>query len=325
MFHYTISNPPYQLDSNNQHNTATSNIYHLFYQYGIQTSSDTIMIFPAGRWMQKTDRGLQAANIITPNVESIDYYANDTSSKVFPTVHIDDGVAIVSSSSNISDTVLLNGYHYDRPSEESILPLTPYGVQLVRKIRNKLGSYPSISSRKFSNNFGLRTYYVERNKDRVCQNVPSVMSDYVEAWLANDAKGVEKRVEHYYLLKDEVTWTSPRVKVYESFKVCASKESGKRPDRSNYIVVDRNTVVGESWTIYGYFPTRREAENYKKYLDVPIVKTLLAESKGGKNKTWGHFVPDLGDYSDSNPHIDWDATLDEQICDMFNLLDCKLT
>lgn len=108
-------------------------------------------------------------------------------------------------------------------------------------------------------------------------------------------------------------------KIYSKYKVCAVKEAGAYSDSATYRVVGNNTVIGESWYIFGLFNTEQEAINYKKYLDTKTVRKLLSESKGGKMKTWGHFVPDLEDYTSRNPHIDWDKPLDPQLYKLFNL------
>ena len=76
-------------------------------------------------------------------------------------------------------------------------------------------------------------------------------------------------------------------------------------------------IVGESWTVIGSFDTYESADNYVKYLNTDIVKLLLRESSGGKSKTWGYFVPDLEDYSNDNPYIDFNKNIEDQLYSLF--------
>lgn len=320
LFTYTVSNPPYQMDASNEFNNAANNIFHRFYESGIILSDETIMIFPGGRWMQRAAKSRQASNVIYPTVKTIDWYPNSSEkgiNKVFDSVDIPDGVCIVTGSDyNKKDFIELNGYSMEKPGESEIIPLSTKGTLIVKKVFDNFDHF-IIQQKMPSMLFGLRTYYVERNQDKCSSHKTDKYN--ISAWLANKEKGASKRVEEFFINKKEIQWDKKKEEMFHKYKVCSSKESGKRPDMSNYTVVNNNTVIGESWVIFGAFDTKKEAYNYKKYLDSNIIKILLSESKGGKLKTWGYFVPDLGDYTDNNPDIDWSKPLDPQLYKLFDL------
>lgn len=316
LFDHCVSNPPYQKDTGSKNNNTANNIFHLFYQQAGNTSSVLTMIFPGGRWMQKSSKGIQAANIIYPTVDKIYWYPNDSIGKVFTNVEIPDGVSIVLSHSGSASVITVNDVWVPRPTGKDILPLSQNAIKIV----DSLPLENTIQRRKMPDKFyGLRTYYVERNPDKVSKNP---VSGYMKAFLANDNKGTNKRVEEYWLNPVDVTWNDTNRKVFEQYIVCTSGAGiVKNPSGAHYRVINKNILLGESWVIVGSFDTRIEAENYKKYLDSSFVKFLLRESQGGKSRTWGVFVPDLEDYTSSNPNIDWNGSLDKQLCSLFGLDD----
>ena len=322
LFDYCVSNPPYQMELNNGYNNATVNIFHRFYAYGLSCCNDVRMIFPGGRWMQQAHRGREAADIIFPTVDSIRWYPHGNDSgvtRVFPGVYIPDGVVVVSGCKNQNNKIfLLNGIWFPYIDNNStVLPLTSTGVSIMRKLYNRYDHY-LIDKKQSTTVFGLRSFFVERNPGKVADT----QTDYynTKAWLTDDNKGTRKRVRKYFINSGLIDWDKKNItKIYSKYKVCAVKEAGAYSDSATYRVVGNNTVIGESWYIFGLFNTEQEAINYKKYLDTKTVRKLLSESKGGKMKTWGHFVPDLEDYTSRNPHIDWDKPLDPQLYKLFNL------
>ena len=322
LFDYCVSNPPYQMDKSTGKNNTADNIFHLFYQYGIDFTHQVIMIFPGGRWMQRSSRGNKAAHVIYPTVNTIDWYPNGDEkniTKVFPGVIIHDGVCIVTGSHNIEkhNKLLLNGIEFDRPGEKDILPLNIDYSFLVKKTAHMFDK--TINIRRYSRSaFGLRSYYSERNPDKLSK----IQDEHYDTpvWMANSSKGTSKRVELFYIPHDEISWSADNEKVFYHYKVVASQASAsKTPESCTYVVIDNNTAVGESWVVVGDFLTKEEAINYKKYLDTNVVKKLFSLSKGGKLMTWGYFIPDLEDYTSNNPHIDWSKPLDPQLYKLFHL------
>lgn len=320
MFDYSISNPPYQVDKTTEFNNSANNIFHLFYQHCVEVSECVIMIFPGGRWMQRSTKGSQAAQVIYPTITSLDFYPNGNEKNihhVFPSVRIADGLAVVHAQCNTpGDVIMLNSVPFIRPVGNDILPLSSTMAPVARKILNRYDHF--VTARKYPRMFfGFPSYFVERNPE-VVHTEPH--EDSIVAYLANDQKGVSKRVQRFYMNREYASLEGEKEQVYHHYKVCSSQaNTSKNPRYTTYSVVENDSVVGESWVIVGEFPTKEEAQNYCNYLDTHIVRLLLDESKGGKLKTWGYFVPDLIDYTDNNENICWDQPLEEQLHDLFGL------
>lgn len=319
IFDYTIGNPPYQVDKTTESNNNANNIFHLFYMQGYDQSENCTVIFPAGRWMQRSVKGAQAAQQIYPTVKHINFYPNSVernTQPVFPSVKVTDGVCIVKGDHDSCNHVVLGETVFRRPGETEILPL---GISLPSVAVKTITHFDkSISTRKLPRAFfGLLSHFTERNPDKV---YTGEFQGSVVAYLANANKGVSKRVEKFYIDKDSVQWDSSREEVYGHYKVCAPQAMvSKHPQITKYKVVESDAVVGESWIIVGHFATEEEAVNYSRYLDTNIVRLLLNESKGGKTKTWGYFVPDLGDYTSGDSLINWDEPLEKQLYDVFRM------
>lgn len=329
LFDYSISNPPYQASNHSEYNNNANNIFHYFYDNSIRFSTIVSMIFPGGRWLQRSSKATIAAQFIYRTVNTIYWYPHDKQedwqlTNIFPTVTITDGVSIVNGSEVFnSDTILHNGIVFDRPVNDEILPLTRKGSLIIKKISEN--GFESITHRKITRSFfNVRSYFAERNPDKVVLygDDYSRLKDPIEGMIADGNPGVKKRVKHYWIEKDSVKWDEDKRKVFDSFKVCGnSADLSKRAHEVKYHIVSPGMIVGESWTIIGVFDTFESADNYVKYLNTDIVKLLLRESSGGKSKTWGYFVPDLKNYSNSNPYIDFDKNIGEQLYRLFGLDD----
>lgn len=230
-------------------------------------------------------------------------------------MRIPDGITIVTCN-HIDNTIIKhNGIEISKPKADGILPLTKTGTMLISSIEQ----YPHrIQERKHKDKlYGLRTFYVERNPEHVSK---TRKDNYIKGYLANDKKGIAKRVEEYWIDKDVVIWDKINSEIYSHYKVVASAAGiVKNPSKINYKLLPPHTIVGESWVVVGHFTTIEEALNYKKYLDTNIIRILLRESQGGKSKTWGCFVPDLEDYTNNNTNIDWNNPLEPQLYRMFNV------
>lgn len=327
MFDYIISNPPYQLDASQGTQNTAHNIFHYFYDYGLQVTTDglVLMIFPCGRWLQRSSRGGSAADAIYPSVKTIDYYPNGDEKnivKIFPGVRLTDGLCVVSGDNTVSEHIVHNNEVFSRPKDKDILPLTDKMTSIISKIQE---NYPEniYKYKQPVTLFDIPTYYAEKNPDMVQlveDHTELSLSDPIRGYMANDNRGTGKRVVEYWLEKDVIDWDDYRREAFGSYKVCAPQAAvSKTPDYTTYMSIDKDTFIGNSWNVLGLFGTKEEADNYAKYLNSNIVKLLLAESKGGKSKTWGVFVPDLGDYTNSNTHIDWDKPIDPQLEELFGL------
>lgn len=326
IFDYAVSNPPYQITEETEfsNNTAT-NIFQDFYQNALLISKRITMIFPGGRWMQRSSKSNGISNIIFPALTSVEWFPNGKESnisKIFPNVILNDGLSIVIAEKDSikNDTIFLNDVLISKPCDNEIIPLSKNSPMIIEKIKqtfDKTAGERTLNSSVFK----LRSYHSERFPHTVSKNAPETLTEPIKGMIANTSAGSSKRVEEYWIEKDAIKWSEENIKVYLSYKICASDgDTSKMPERANYQIVPKNFVVGESWRIVGIFDTIEEAENYQKYISTPFARYLLAESKGGNNRTWGYFVPDLENYTNKNDKIQWnDYSLNEQLYKIFSL------
>lgn len=326
LFDYVVSNPPYQLDASTEVNNTATNIFHNFYENGLKTGKNIIMIFPGGRWIQRSSRAGDAARIIYDTVLTIDWYPNGDEKnvrKVFDGIRIPDGVCIVTANGNKTDDIILNGVPFERPQGNEILPLTNKGASIARKVFNKFDHFVNANKNSVTF-FDIPTYFAEKNPDKaiIVDKYNDNFDDAIQAWIANDNARSGKRVLLHYIPREIIKWNDKREKGLRKYKVCAPQAvAGKDPKNVKYKLVESGVAVGNSWVILNMFDTKEEANNFIKYLNSKTARFLVEESKGGKYKTWGYFIPDLLDYTKHNSNIDWDSDIDTQLFAIFDLND----
>lgn len=329
-FHSIVSNPPYQMSSLNSaqregRDIEVVNVFQYFYEISTKISKYSTMIFPGGRWMQRSHGNNAISNLIFNSVSEVLWFPNGEEKRIQPVFEhaaISDGVSIVlfKKENTQSSTIFVNNYEINRPKDKEIVPLSAAANSIVNKIEN----HKTLNDRKIETNiFKLETNWVEHNLDKVVEYTESLknqLDDQIIAYLGNSTPGKNKRVQKYLLKEDTILWT-PRLKsIYESWKiVCSQGQVSKRPATSSYRILEKDTVVGASWLILGTFETFEETVNYKKYIDTSFARFMIEESRGGKSSKWGIFVPDLTDYTSNNSKIDWTKPLDPQLFELFQL------
>lgn len=325
-FAAVVSNPPYQTSTGDEEDTANQtvvNVFQYFYFVSLDISEKTSMIFPGGRWMQKSLSASAFANEMIATVNSVDWYPNGDEvgvTKLFETARIHDGLSIVYSDKNLSDQITLNGMKVDRPKEDEILPLQKEYAPIVVKAKNL--KFDSVAKNRTPIGlFGFSSNFTMVSPDLVTP-IESKHSyeNPIKALMGNEVPGTGKSVREYWIDESSVTWTTKRKEVFSSWKVVASQgHIAKFPSGVKYRVVPPGYILGWVYVVVGSFQSEYEAENYKKYLSSKVSRLLADSSRGGKTLSWCVFVPDLKDYTDSNPHIDWSQPLDPQLYKLLNL------
>jgi len=330
-FDYCVSNPPYQEEKTARKGaiSTTIDIFPYFYDLGIKISYKMSMIFPGGRWIQKSSKCVWIADLIYPTVNKIWWHPNgdekiSKNEKIFPNVRIMDGISIVYVDSE-SEKFELNGVSFNRPKKNEILPMHKELTSIAQK-GVSFGEGTCKTKKASSDFFKIRSFWAERNPEKVSLiEDGDVFKKSVKAWLGNSTPGSGKKVVEYYMDYYSVDWTSARLKMFKKWKVVGSQgHVSKQPEVAKYHVVDNEHLVNETWMIFGNFDTEEEAINYQKYLSSKTGKTLLKASSGGKLGQWGAFMPDLDDYSSNNKNINWNKPLDPQLYKLFGLTDDEI-
>lgn len=297
------ANPPYQVEGTvrDKSDTTASNVFQHFYTISTLIAERATLIFPGGRWMQRSKGCESIADEIFSTVKSIDWYPNGDEKgvdKIFLHVGIPDGVSIVTYDRNFKgDSIFLNGSIAARPSEREIVPLNGDAVEFISKIS---GKYTAVlkASKSSSDSFGIRSNFVELNPNSVVliKEDPSNFENPIKAWLGNEVPGKAKRVQEYWIDKSKLDWNDFKEEMLLRWKVVASQgQVSKRPATANYFTVDNEHLVGETWLVLNSFKSEIEANNFCTYLNSKFARKLLNESRGAKIAGWGSFVPDLTD------------------------------
>lgn len=328
-FAAVVSNPPYQIEMLQYESTGSDgsvvNVFQEFYSIGLLLADHLSMVFPGGRWIQRSKTADSIADTIFKTVSTIDWYPNGDETnvlKLFSTARISDGIAIVSAHDGVkSDTIVHNGEIIPRPKGKEILPLHKELTPIIRKAL-AFSSKSAASYRGTIGFFGLSSNFVEKNPSKVVPiaHDPAMLRSPIKAFLGNETPGKGKKVQEYWLERDAIIWTEDRERVLSQWKVIGTQgQIAKAPEKTTHIVVDNEHVVGWAYVILRTFATETEATHYKAYLDSTFSRQMLKASRGGKTAQWGSFVPDLEDYTSSNPHIDWTKPLDPQLYKLFGL------
>jgi hypothetical protein len=330
-FSAIASNPPYQsiVSLRDGVDDSAQDVYHYFYEISVTLSDYTSMIFPGGRWMQRSGGRESVSDLIFSTVKSIDWYPNGAEPGVpqlFENAYIADGLSIVLASNKIEESIILNGRVVPRPKKDEILPLQKELSSIVGKALEF--SAVNVNAKKSSVGlFGFDTSWVELHPNEVLPitSDPIPFTKPLKAFLGNATPGVAKRVEEYWIDESSIEWNDNKRQMLSRWKVVGTQgKVSKAPNRVNYQVIDNEHVVGSTWVILGNFLTKIEAVNYWSYISSKTVRKLLEASKGGKTARWGSFVPDLEDYTDSNPNIDWSLPLDPQLYNLFKLTEDEI-
>lgn len=319
-FDYVISNPPYQLSNTAKRvgsDSTAVNIFQHFYEAGLYIANDLSMVFPGGRWMQRSQGMNGTADMIFSTASSIDWFPNGDEieahkkTSLFQGIRIPDGISVVTSIKNNS-SFILNGIKANRPKNKEIVPLQKEYTSIVEK--GAAFSRKFLKDRKSSVNiFGLRSFWTEKYPETVSRTeLGDPFEKSVKAWLGDEVPGKAKRVREYYIDYNSVKWNDKRNYIASRWKVVGSQGYvSKSPSYATYQVIDNEHILGETWMVFGDFKTSQEAENYKDYIVSETGKVLLDASKGAKLAGWGSFVPDLEDYTNNNPVFTPDADLPE--------------
>lgn len=243
-FDYIISNPPYQMmndkrnqnvqennededDSESDENTNTSviNIFHDFQEIAIKIVNHTTMIYPAGRWLQKSGKNLAKFDFLkNKGIKSIQYFNyEETSTKIFPNTMIKDGISIVNWSKNHDNNckILFNNEQLDISNFiNGIFILDQKLANFVSLI--KYGDYKKIVELKKPYLFyGIHSAFVENNPNLVFpkagiphkdgngstaledekENIPESMGECIKIVTNHKAKSAGKA--HWYWISKQ--------------------------------------------------------------------------------------------------------------------------
>lgn len=334
-FDVVIGNPPYQESTTDKimrsgHQQRVNNVFHLFQQLSDELRPNhSVLIYPGGRWMQQSGRGMQEFGtklINSPQLSHLIYYPN--ANDVFGDVSISDGISVV----HKDYSKVINGFNYvlaengnfvetkrKNPGEQTFI-IYPIDESIVNKINkfvmdNNL-DYLSSSSTINQKLFQIESNFVEMNPDKVEPYTGQEIDKSTQIkLLANDKAGKAGRATWFVTNRDVIR---VRRELIDKYKVVVSSANAGGQKRDNQLaILAPQTAFGRSRLALKAFDTEVEAQNFYKYVSSYFIRfafLLTDENLSSLAK----LVPDLLNYSDSQKLIDFSNDLDNQL---FAILD----
>lgn len=323
MFDYVVSNPPYQVitSKSSSGRSYAAGIYDKFHKYAYDLTDEVIMIYPAtwqrdltaghGKWL--VDSGLKSAY----NFDGQDLFGQS--------IRKDYPITIVHTSCGYNgDMHADNDFIISRKEENWI---SQKNIQLlVEKTKNckKLNLGNLITDTSIKNVPQLESQGILLYKDN------NKIEDPVKIYIKKTA-GTIADSENFYVSRTEIldkfsgnidkAKTAIRTRFFiqnQAFNEVINDPS----DSFRIQVFDKNHIFGQTLTELREFDTFVEATNFANYLNSRFATLLLSIKR--KKKGFGSLVPDLEDYTDNNPDIDWSKPLDPQLCNIFNIEDISV-
>lgn len=335
-FEAVVGNPPYQITvakketENGQ--KPVSNIFHHFQNLSDELGNYTSLIYPGGRWIHRSGKGLAdfgKAQINDVHLRRIIYYP--TAGDIFKDAGIPDGLSIVLKEKEkktpgfeylYDNTTQI--FHMENPGEE-LMALNPLDKVIVESIAQKVSEeesfrylHDSVLSRQL---FGIESDFVEKNPTLVrLYNEGDSFDPTTEIKLfTNDKAGKAGRAKWYITQRSVITTSAEYI---DKWKVIVSSANAGGQKRSNQLeIVDNHSAFGRSRVALKAFDgddAQQQAQNFYKYVQSELIRfafLMTDESLTSLAKR----VPDIVDYSNDNGCIDFSGDINEQVYQLFGI------
>lgn len=335
-FDVVIGNPPYQESATDKEMVSgqqqrVNNVFQLFQKLTDKLNPNhSVLIYPGGRWMQQSGRGMNEFGIElinSTNLCHLIYYPN--ANEIFGEVAISDGISIVHKDySKTSDTFeysLVEGgktlaIQRNYPGKETFV-IYPTDETIVQKIKkfvadnnlNFLSSSSTINQKLFQ----IESNFVELNPDKVeIYNGQEFDKKTQIKLLANDKAGKAGRAT-WFIAQREVI--KVKQDLIDKYKVVVSSANAGGQKRDNQLaILEPYTAFGRSRLALKAFDTRIESTNFYNYVSSKFIRfafLLTDENLSSLAK----LVPDLLDYTQNQKMIDFTRDIDEQFIKILDL------
>lgn len=334
-FDFCIGNPPYQEEADSNSTTNGQKPRRSIFQY-FQQSADiiskesSVLIYPAARWIHRSGKGMTQFGLDQINdtrLSTLIVYPN--SSEVFPTTEIGDGISIVvkkmkKKSHNFNYVYREKGkeikIHLQCPGTD-LLPIDPRDSVIVDKIKQFVNSknltflHESILPRTL---FGIESEFVEKNPDKVrpLEQNSKFNPDTEVKLLTNDRAGKAGRAKWFIANKNLITQNQSLIKEWQVVVSSASPGGQKRDNQLE--VIDNQSVFGRVRVALKSFTTEKEAQNFYNYVSSDFTRYALLLTDENLTSV-GKLVPDLGDYTDHCPFLDFSKDINKQLFELVGL------
>lgn len=315
MFDYSISNPPYQKETQSQTSSrrVTIDIFPEFQKVSTYLAKHTIMIYPA-TWQKNPN--IKLGEFLKNNgIVSSQYY---NSNSLFPEIRSGYPLSIVNVCQNYSDNIFIN--EIERPRSEQVWVDSKKKAILLDKTHD----YPKLT------NGATHLSKLSNIKDNGLKFSDSIESfvEPVSVYIKKNP-GVQSDGGYYFTERQDLEKVLLYPETLNEYTVSIQSSPIGRMRIFNELLENRTSLGARvfglnethslTWIQLKAFDNREEAENFAKYVNTYFfhVLTSFDYSRLG----FASYVPDLQDYSNNNPHINWEKPLDEQLYKLFDLTD----
>lgn len=337
-FDVVIGNPPYQEVTAKKKINGQQPVHNIFQHF--QELADELnvdyssLIYPGRRWIHQSGKGLKkfGYNLINDkHLSKLIYFAN--ANDVFPEVGIADGISIVfkdyhKNSSKfeyeyISKDKTISKDILNSPGKE-LLVLNPKERSISQKINKFIKAHhlktihdsPVLKSRLFK----IESNFVEKNPDKVRLLTPDSKIDYSKEikLFTNDKAGKTGRATWFIANKNLIT---EHPQLIDKWKVIVSTANAGGQKRDNKIqIVDNHSAFGRSRVALKAFDTKKEAQNFLKYTKCTVIRFAFLLTDEALTSV-GKEVPDILNYQDENPFLNFSKDIDQQFSRLLGLTD----
>lgn len=334
-FDFVIGNPPYQEESEGKISKSNAqkprtNIFQYFQEQADVVCSNSCMIYPGGRWIHQSGKGLKnfgKNQINDKHLSKVIFYPK--SREVFPSVDIPDGLSIVFKKQSKTSPEFEYVYACDGKEEmvkvnspgNELIPLNPKDSSITKKIsdfvdkNNMTYLHDAILPRSL---FAIESTFVEQNPDKVrlIKDGENINPQNEIKLFTNDKSGAGGRSMWFVADRDVIKQNQKYISEWQV--VVSSAHPGGQDGRDSQLaIVDNMSAFGRARVALKSFKTQQEAENFFAYMKSNFIRyafLLTDESLSSVAKK----VPDFNNYSDSQTLINFHSDIDMQ---MYHLLE----
>lgn len=303
LFQYAYSNPPYQLDVSKRGLVGvTMEIYPKFQYLANSISMTNTLIYP--RNWNKNITVDPAKSFIDNGLKQVSWYNNDEN--LFPRIHKYYPISITLTEKHYDGGITTINLHNgdtttnDRNSgiwiEKSLRSLLMKNTESFQKLVDTTTNLVNLGNQEqervgtFSRNKDIFENPIRIYLKKSAGKQPDAEWTYCDESLLDDHPVARQTIGKYKVVIQS--------RIFGRVGLWLRNVEAERGSIEAEVLYP-NETIGETWTMMKSFDTLVEAENFSRYMNDRVITELVALDYS--KRSFGSFVPELGDYTDGNP------------------------
>ena len=204
------------------------------------------------------------------------------------------------------------------------MPLDPHDLPIEQKINAGIKNHglnflhDTILPRSL---FPIESDFAEKNPSKVRRyngfDEDIDFSSEIKLF-TNDKAGKAGRATWFIASRDVITRNEDYISQWQV--VVSSANAGGQKRDNQLEIIDNHSAFGRSRLALRSFSTHEEAKNFFDYVSSYFVRYAFLLTDEALTSL-GKEVPDIKDYTDGNPFIDFKRNIDVQLCQLFGISD----